>query len=320
MTLRRQVAAFLAGPGRALRFPDPAPVIGSDACAELLAQARALRPAPAPRRPMWRVRDAAIDGRLPIRIYDPGGEGARPALIYLHGGGWVMGDLEMHDATCRGLAALVGCVVVSVDYRLAPEHPYPAALDDALAAIAWVRANAAALAVDPERLVVGGSSAGGNLAAAAALRLRGDAERAGAAGALAPLAAQLLLYPVLDSRLATASIAEFGAGHLLDRAQLAFYWDAYAPIARVDRTVALVSPAHARSLAGLPPAVVVSAEHDPLRDEAEQYAARLRADGVRVELRRVRGQIHGFLALFPDDPEVEALLQRVARDLLRLLG
>ncbi len=135
-----------------------------------------------------------------------------------------------------------------------------------------------------------------------------------------PLAAQLLLYPVLDSRLATASIGEFGAGHLLDRAQLAFYWDAYAPLARVDRTVPLVSPAHARTLRGLPPAVIVSAEHDPLRDEAEQYAARLRQDGVRVELRRVRGQIHGFLALFQGDDEVEALLARVAGDLVRLLG
>ncbi|HST40018.1 MAG TPA: alpha/beta hydrolase [Conexibacter sp.] len=280
-----------------------------------------------PTRSLRQVRDATIEGPggpLSVRIYRPG-EGSRPLLVYLHGGGWVMGDLAMHDATCRALAALAGCVVVSVDYRLAPEHPHPAALDDTLAALAWARANAAALGVDPTRIAVGGSSAGGNLAAAAALRLRDEAARAPVAGApgglaLPPLAAQLLLYPVLDSRMATASIAELGSGHLLDRAQLAFYWDAYAPTASVDRTVPQVSPAHAATLAGLPPAVVLSAEHDPLRDEAEQYAARLRGAGVRVELRRARGQIHGFLALFQGEPEVERLLARIASDLVRLLG
>jgi len=318
--LRPEVAAFLAGPGRALRFPDPPPALGTPAAAAYLAAVRAPRPAPPSRRPLWRVRDARADGGPALRLYEPGPPAgrSRPALVYLHGGGWVMGDLDMHDETCRALADHAGIVVVSADYRLAPEHPHPAALEDALASIAWTRARAAELGVDPARIAVGGSSAGGNLAAAAAIALRGEEDRGGAAAP--PLAAQLLLYPVLDSRLATASIGEFGADHLLDRAQLAFYWDAYAPLARVDRTVPLVSPAHARSLAGLPPAVVVSAEHDPLRDEAEQYAARLRADGVRVELRRARGQIHGFIALFAGEPEVEGLLARVAGDLSRLLG
>lgn len=347
MALRPEAAAFLAGPGRALRFPDPPPALGSPAAAELLARARAPRPArpPGERRPLWRVEDRAIDGPggpLPLRIYRPGpgaapAAGARPTgtddgraaggdrggaageasaaalplLVYLHGGGWVMGDLEMHDATCRALASFVDCVVVSVDYRLAPEHPHPAALDDTLAAIGWARREAPALGADPARIAIGGSSAGGNLAAAAALRSRGEAPR--------PLAAQLLLYPVLDSRLATASVAEFGTGHLLDRAQMEFYWDAYAP-APVDRASPAVSPAHASRLAGLPSTIVVTAEHDPLRDEGEQYAARLRADGVRVDLRRARGQIHGFLALFQDDPEVERLLARVAASLKRLLG
>jgi acetyl esterase len=326
MALRPEVEAFLAGPGRDLAFPDPPPEIGSAECAELLARLRAPRPASATApRPLWRVRDVEIagpGGPLPVRIYEPGPGGIRPLLVYLHGGGWVMGDLTMHDATCRALAALAGCVVLSVDYRLAPEHPHPAALDDTLAALAWARANAPALGVDATRIAVGGSSAGGNLAAAAALRLRDEAAREADPAGVAPppLAAQLLLYPVLDSRMATASIGEFGAGHLLDRAQLAFYWDAYAPIAAVDRTVPQVSPAHAVTLAGLPPAVVLSAEHDPLRDEAEQYAARLRGDGVRVELRRARGQIHGFLALFQGDPEVERLLARIAGDLVRLLG
>ncbi|MDW5592787.1 alpha/beta hydrolase [Conexibacter stalactiti] len=337
MAPRPEVAAFLDGPGRALAFPDPPPEIGTAECAELLTRLRAPRPALPPTRSLWQVRDKAIEGpggALTLRIYasgPPGGVGAapghgggRPLLVYLHGGGWVMGDLAMHDATCRALAALADCVVLSVDYRLAPEHPHPAALDDTLAALAWARANAAALGVDATRIAVGGSSAGGNLAAAVALRMRDEAARAPARATAAPapppLAAQLLLYPVLDSRMATASITEFGAGHLLDRAQLAFYWDAYAPLATVDRTAPQLSPAHAATLAGLPPAVVLSAEHDPLRDEAEQYAARLRGDGVRVELRRARGQIHGFLALFQGDPEVERLLARVAADLVRLLG
>jgi acetyl esterase len=323
MTLRPEVAAFLAGPGRALRFPDPAPAPGSREAAALLARARAPRPGPAPasREQLWQVRDVEVPGpggALPLRLYRPGPEGGRALLVYLHGGGWVMGDLVMHDATCRALARAADCVVLSVDYRLAPEHPHPAALDDALAAIAWARAHAAGLGADPARIAVGGSSAGGNLAAAAALALR-DAEPQESANAPL-LAAQLLLYPVLDSRLATASIAQFGRGHLLDRDQMAFYWDAYAPGGAVDRGSPLVSPAHAPSLAGLPPAVVVTAECDPLRDEGEQYAARLRADGVRVDLRRVRGQIHGFLALFQDDPEVGRLLGRVGASLGRLLG
>ena len=320
MALRPEVVAFLEGPGQALRFPDPAPAVGSPEAAVLLARARTPRPGPASGRRLrlWQVRDFDVPGPgggLPLRLYRPGPGDGRALLVYLHGGGWVMGDLELHDATCRALARHADCVVLSVDYRLAPEHPHPAALDDALAAIAWARAHGAEVGGDRARIAVGGSSAGGNLAAAAALALR-DADPDGGA----PLAAQLLLYPVLDSRLATASVAQFGSGHLLDRAQMAFYWDAYAPRGAVDRELPLVSPAHAASLAGLPPAVVVTAEHDPLRDEGEQYAARMRAEGVRVDLRRVRGQIHGFLALFPDDPEVARLLERVGANLRRLLG
>ncbi len=183
MALRPEVAAFLDGPGRLLAFPDPPPALGSPACDELLARARAPRQAPAARRPLARVWDESIEGGPAVRVYDPGEPSPRPALVYLHGGGWVMGDLEMHDATCRALAALAGIVVVSVDYRLAPEHPHPAALEDALSAIAWVRAQASALDVDRARIAVGGSSAGGNLAAAAALALRGGGgRRGGAAG------------------------------------------------------------------------------------------------------------------------------------------
>jgi acetyl esterase len=318
MGLRPDVAAFLAGPGRALRFPDPAPAAGSPEAGELLARLRAPRPVlrSAVRRPLWRVTQELVPGPggpLPVRVYRPGPGEARPLLVHLHGGGWVAGDLELNDATCRALAALADCVVVSVDYRLAPEHPYPAALEDALAAIAWARVRAPSLGADPRRIAIGGSSAGGNLAAAAALRVR-DADPA-----QPPLAAQLLLYPVLDAELESASMAAFGSGHLLDRDQLRFYWDCYVPdpAARADP---YASPVHAATLAGLPPAVVVTAELDPLCDEGEQYAARLRAAGVAVELNRARGQIHGFAALFPTEPEVEALVGRVARQLASALA
>lgn len=321
MPLRPEVAAFLAGPGRALRFPDPAPALGTPEAAELLARLRTPRPAPPEiaRGRLWRVFDQSADGpggTVPVRVYRPGPERGRPLLVYLHGGGWVMGDLQMHDGTCRSLARDAGCVVVSVDYRLAPEHPHPAALDDACAALAWARAHATELGADCGRIAIGGSSAGGNLAAAVALRERD--RTLGGSAAVAPLAAQVLLYPLLDSTLSSGSVARYGAGHLLDRGQLRFYWDAYAPDLGT-RADPLVSPAHAPSLAGLPPALVVTAECDPLRDEGEQYAARLRAAGVRVDLRRALGQIHGFLALLPDEPAVEALLGRVARSLTRLL-
>jgi len=222
---------------------------------------------------------------VPVRVYVPVDEpGPRPVLVYFHGGGWVIGDLETHDSTARKLAAASGVTVVSVDYRLAPEDPFPAAVDDCLAAVRWVVDNAGDLDVDPSRLAVGGDSAGGNLAAVAAGRLRDDG---------VPVAFQLLVYPVTDGTMGLPSYDENAEGYFLTRDTMAWFWDHY--VGGEHRTNPLASPLHApdEALAGLPPALVITAEFDPLRDEGEAYAARLRDAGVPVESVRYDGLLHG---------------------------
>jgi acetyl esterase len=224
-------------------------------------------------------------------------------LLYLHGGGWVVGGLEMSDALCRRLVNLTGAVVVSLDYRLAPEYPYPAALDDCLDALDWVRENADALGGDAGRVSVAGTSAGGNLAAGLALLVRDRG--------LPPLAAQLLLYPVLAARMDTASYAAFGAGYYLEARQMRWYWRQYAGADLAD-VPPYAAPAEAAELGALAPAVVVSAEFDPLRDEAELYAARLAAAGVPTRMIRVDGQIHGFLGFVGAMPAADAAVVDIA--------
>ena len=227
-------------------------------------------------------------GPIRVRITYPAGSGPGllPALVYFHGGGWVVGSIESHDGLCRGLTAGAGVAVVSVEYRLAPEHPFPAAADDAFAATAWVAAHGAEIGIDPARVAVGGDSAGGNLAAVVALMAR---DRGGPR-----LAFQLLLYPIANDDLDTPSYLKNAEGYLLTRAEMAWYWDQYAPGLR-DRKNPYASPLRALSLAGLPPALVVTAGYDPLRDEAEAYAARLAEAGVAVRLARYPGMIHGFV-------------------------
>ena len=223
---------------------------------------------------------------VPVRIYRPQAASTLPSLVYLHGGGWVAGDLETHDSMCRYLANQVGAVIVNVDYRLAPEHPYPEPLDDCWAVTEWVAEHADELGID--RLGIAGSSAGGNLAAAIALRARD------AGGPT--LALQVLIYPVLDSTMSTPSFATLGANYYLTTDQMQWYWNCYVPDAS-RRTDPPASPTHALDLGGVAPAVVVTAEFDPLRDEGEQYADRLRAAGVPTVSLRVEGQPHGFLGL-----------------------
>ncbi len=238
-----------------------------------------------------RVEDRTIpgpQGDIPVRIYNPGGTGALPALVYFHGGGWVLGSLDMVDGICRSLANRAGCVVVSVEYRLAPEHKFPVAAEDSYAATRWVAAYAAALGVDPARLAVGGDSAGGNLAAVVALMAR---DRGGPT-----LVQQLLIYPVTDSALDTPSYLENADGYLLTKDAMAWFWNHYARAA-ADRSNPYAAPLRASSLQGLPPALVITAEYDPLRDEGEAYAARLRAAGVPIELTRYHGMIHGFFGM-----------------------
>jgi acetyl esterase len=229
-----------------------------------------------------------LAGPVRLRVTAPAGPGPFPALVFFHGGGFVVGSLSSHDHLCRAITNAAGIAVVSVDYRLAPEHPFPAAPDDAYAAVAWLadRAHGEALGIDATRLAVGGDSAGGNLSAVVARRAR---DRGGPR-----LLLQLLIYPVTDADLDTPSYRENADGYLLSRAAMQWYWEQYVPQAdrRADPDAA---PLRAADLSGLPPALVVTAEHDVLRDEGEAYARKLADAGVPTRLRRYPGMIHGFL-------------------------
>jgi len=226
-------------------------------------------------------------GDLPIRLYAHGDGDDRPVLLWFHGGGWVRGDLDTHDHVCRELARETGWLVLSVGYRLAPENPFPAALDDAYAATRWAGRHAGSIGGDPDRLVVVGGSAGGNLAAGVALRARDEGLE---------LAAQALLYPALDPSGETDSYQEFADGPLLTAESMAWYWEQYLghPI---DRQHPYAAPAHARSLDGVVPAVVLTCEVDVLRDEGRAYADRLAAAGIPVERLHYDGVMHGFLTM-----------------------
>ncbi|WP_374669737.1 alpha/beta hydrolase [Ramlibacter sp.] len=230
-------------------------------------------------------------GAIPLRSYRPLGSAAAdrlPVLVYYHGGGWVIGDLDTHDTLCRELCNLSGCAVVAVDYRLAPEHPFPAAMEDALAATRWVRDNADTLRVDASRLAVGGDSAGGNLAAVVALALRD-------AGEPQPVY-QLLIYPATDQRRGAPSHTTNGEGYLLTRDTMDYFHDHYLP----DPAQNLdwrASPLLHADLAGLPPALVLTAGYDPLRDEGLQYAHALSSAGTRATLVNFERQIHGFITM-----------------------
>lgn len=242
--------------------------------------------------PVASVMDRTIPGpagELPIRIYTPEGPGPFPALVYFHGGGFVVGSLASGDPTCRALCHGASCVVVSVEYRLAPEHKFPAATDDCLAATRWLAAHAAELNADPARLAVAGESSGGNLAAVTALRLRDEGGPA--------LRGQLLIYPVADYHTPpTPSYIANADGYLLTRAMMVWFWGHYLSDAG-EANHPHAAPLRAPDLSGLPAALVITAEFDPLRDEGERYAERLQQAGVPTQLARYDGMIHGFLLL-----------------------
>lgn len=221
-----------------------------------------------------------------LRIYRPELAGPLPAVLHIHGGGWTVGGIVGDDHICSRMAADVGAVVVAVEYRLAPEHPYPAALDDCAAALAWLFAHADEVGVDPARVAIAGGSAGGNLAAALAIRCRDT-------NGLQP-AAQILLYPAVDATQSTPSARDY-RGPGLTPADLTQCWDRYA--ADASRTEATLSPLLADSLSGLPPAFVVTAEYDPLRDEGKAYAERLREAGVSCTHVHYDDYLHGFLSI-----------------------
>jgi acetyl esterase len=252
------------------------------------------------------TRDLSIPtaaGLLPLRIYTPqGAPHPLPTLVWLHGGGWVLGSIETHDNVCRFLSAHGPLLVISVDYRLAPEAKAPAQQQDAAAALHWAAANAAAHGGDPARLIVGGDSAGGNLAALAALAARQDGP---------PLAGQLLVYPVTDypadAHESYALNADFG----LTREAMEWFWAHWLPdTSAPDATTA---PLRAADLSGLPPAYVITASHDVLRDEGMAYAGRLHAAGVETIHDHVEGTIHGFFSMGGIAPVATETLNRAAR-------
>jgi acetyl esterase len=226
-------------------------------------------------------------GPIALRIYTPAGDGPFPLMVFFHGSGFVLCSLDTHDGMCRNLAAGIGCVVVSVDYRLAPEHKFPAGPDDCLTATRWAAAHAAELGADPARIMLAGDSAGGNMAAVTALRVRDEGGPA--------LIGQMLLYPVTDYHTpGTPSYVENAEGYGLTRDTMEWFWAHYLNHAgEADHPHA--SPLRAPDLARLPAAFIVSAEYDPLRDEAERYGERLRQAGVPVEMTRRLGMNHGFL-------------------------
>jgi acetyl esterase len=265
----------------------------------------------APRPDVAAVEDLEVPGpagRIPLRVYRPSEEPDLPVLVYLHGGGWTICSIETHDPTCRELANGAGCVVVSVAYRLAPEHRFPAAPEDCYAALDWVARHGASLGGDPARLAVGGDSAGGNLGAVVALMAR---ERGGPR-----LCHQLLVYPVTDHAFDTDSYRENAEGPLLTREMMRGFWGHY--LAREeDGRHPFASPLRAADLSGLPPAHVITAEYDPLRDEGEAYARRLAAAGVPVVQRRYDGMIHGFFGFSALVDRAREALAEAARELRR---
>ena len=226
---------------------------------------------------------AGPEGPIPLRIYWPSAAEGLPILVWYHGGGWVVGNRDSADATCRRLCTLAECIVISVDYRLAPEHPYPAGVDDAYAAVVWAAQNAPRFRGDANRIAVGGDSAGGNLAAVVAQLLR---DRGGP-----PIVRQVLIYPVCDGAMDTPSYHENDRYGLLPQS-MAYYWAHYCPPG-TDRLQPGASPLRAASLAGLPPAHVITCEYDPLRDEGNAYAEALRVAGVEVDAEELAGHIHG---------------------------
>jgi acetyl esterase len=261
-----------------------------------------------PRQSLPAVNDLAIPGpagMIPARFYEPPGMGIedRPLIVYFHGGGWTIGDLDTCDSVCRFLAASVPAAVLSIEYRLAPEHPFPAAVEDALAAYCWAAANTARLGADPGRIAVTGDSAGGNLAAAVSLLAR---DREGPSPAM-----QALIYPVTDAVGGQQSRDLFAKGFLLTRADMDWFEDHYLPAAS-DHSDPRVSVLRADDLGGLAPAYVATAGFDPLRDEGEAYAARMREAGVDVVLRRHPGLIHGFANMTAFSRTAEAAMLELA--------
>jgi len=250
-------------------------------------------------------------GEITVRVYKPAGMGPHPVLVFYHGGGWVIGDLYTHDGICRSIVNAAGCAVASVDYRLAPEFKYPVPVEDSYAGLLWVVANATRLGLDSARIAVGGDSAGGNLAAVMALLAR---DRRGPR-----LLLQILVYPVTNHDFGTASYRENGTGFVLTTDDMRWFWRHYLSREEQGREMT-ASPIRAKSLADLPPALVITAGCDPLRDEGDAYAARLRDAGVAVTLTQYPGMFHGFLRMTRILDQSRVLLDEIAGALKKALA
>jgi len=248
---------------------------------------------------------------IPVRCYWPSAEKNLPIIVFYHGGGWVLGNIITHDAYCRRLAMASGAIVASVDYRLAPEHKYPAAFDDCYAATRYIADNAVEFGADPQRMAVAGDSAGGNLAAAVALAAR-DAGRPA-------IALQVLLYPVIDYNFQTPSYTERGEGYFLTRQAMEWFWTQYLE-QDSDGRRPFASPIRAESLGDLPPAVIITAAFDPLCDEGRLYAERLTQANVPVEYTCYEDMFHGFCRRFESLPQAETALTQVAAALRSAFG
>lgn len=261
------------------------------------------------------VRELSVPGPAAVlraRLYRPrAAENTLPGMMYFHGGGFIYGDIDTHDVVCRGIAQCASCTVVSVDYRLAPEHRFPAAVEDAFAATAWVAANAAALGIDPARLVVAGDSAGGNLAAVVAITAR---ERGAPA-----LAMQVLVYPTTDFAAETESISRFAEGYLLTRESIRWVKRTYLRDER-DALDWRASPLRAGDFSRLPAAYIITAGFDPLRDEGRAYAERLAQTGVAVTHECFEGQVHGFLVMGGAVAAAGHAIQRIGQTLRMQFG
>lgn len=310
MTVDPQIAALLERVNAARPLSSGTPDEGREAFRALNMLAASV----APRIEVGSVEDATIPragSPIGVRIYRPQGSGPHPTLLFIHGGGFVIGDLDAYDAQCRVLCTRVGAVVVSVDYRLAPEAPFPAAVEDALAAMEWVAEHVEELGGDAGRVAIGGDSAGGNLSAGVAQAWRGREPS---------LAAQLLIYPITDMLNERPSVTENGEGLLLTRDDMEWFHGHYLDGDEQQRSDPRASPALADDLSGLPPTIVVTAQYDPLRDDGDAYAAALEAAGVRVIHRRFDGLVHGFFALGTLSTAAGAAVDRVCEDLRELLG
>ena len=250
-------------------------------------------------------------GEITVRLYAPAGVGPHPVLVFYHGGGWVIGDLYTHDGLCRSIVNAAGCAVASVDYRLAPEFKFPVAVEDSYTALKWVAANGPRLGLDAARLAVGGDSAGGNLAAVMALLAR---DRRGPRILL-----QVLVYPVTNYDFGAKSYVENATGYVLTTEDMRWFWRHYLSREEQGQEVT-ASPLRAKSLADLPPALVMTAGCDPLRDEGDAYAARLRDSGVPVTLTQYPGMFHGFMRMTRILDQARAGLDEVATALRKALA